>query len=33
MRLVLESLDKDIFLDEFVWVFGNWEFLPGDDEL
>ena len=26
MRLVIESPDKDVFLNEFVWVLGKWEF-------
>ena len=25
-RLVTESHDKDLYLDEFFWVSGNWEF-------
>ena len=32
-RLVTSYLDKDLFLDEFVWVSGNWEFWAGDDGL
>ena len=32
-RLVTCSSDKDMFLDEFVWVSGSWEFQPGDDDL
>ncbi|GFS31869.1 hypothetical protein Acr_00g0019630 [Actinidia rufa] len=29
-RLVTDALDKDLYLDEFVWVFGNWEFYDDD---
>ncbi|PSS08026.1 Ubiquitin-associated protein like [Actinidia chinensis var. chinensis] len=33
MRLVTSSQGKDLFLDEFVWVLGSWEFQLGDDGL
>ncbi|GFS42554.1 hypothetical protein Acr_00g0080500 [Actinidia rufa] len=32
-RLVTVSPDKDMFLNEFVWVSGYWEFRPRDDGL
>ena len=32
-RLVDGNPDKDLFLDEFVWVSGSWEFRAGDDNL
>ena len=32
-RLVTGNPDKDLFLDEFVWVSGSWEFQAGDDGL
>ncbi|GFS42013.1 hypothetical protein Acr_00g0077680 [Actinidia rufa] len=32
-RLVTNSPDKDLFIDELFWVSGSWEFLPGDDDL
>ena len=33
IRLVTSNPDKDLFLDEFIWVWGNWEFRAGDDVL
>ena len=30
-RLVTVNLDKDLFIDEFVWILGNWELRAGDD--
>ena len=27
-RLVIENLDKDLYLDEFVWVSKNWKSDP-----
>ncbi|GFS42840.1 hypothetical protein Acr_00g0082000 [Actinidia rufa] len=33
IRLVTNNLDKGLFLDEFVWVLGNWEFQARDDGL
>ena len=30
-RLDTSNLDKDLFVDEFVWVSGNWEFQARDD--
>ncbi|GFY82979.1 hypothetical protein Acr_02g0012190 [Actinidia rufa] len=30
-RLVTGNPDKDMFLDEFFWVSGSWEFRAGDD--
>ena len=32
-RLVDDNPNKDLFLDEFVWVSGGWEFQDGDDGL
>ncbi|GFS36489.1 hypothetical protein Acr_00g0046260 [Actinidia rufa] len=32
-RLVTSNPNKDLFLDEFVWVSGAWEFRVGDDDL
>lgn len=32
-RLVDDNLDKDLFLDEFIWVSGGWEFRARDDGL
>ena len=32
-RLVTDNPDKDLFLDEFVWVSSNWEFWARDDGL
>ena len=32
-RLMTGNTDKDLFLDEFVWVLGAWEFRVGDDGL
>ncbi|GFY87929.1 hypothetical protein Acr_05g0015680 [Actinidia rufa] len=31
-RLVTDNSNKDMFLNEFVWVFGKWEFQAGDDD-
>ncbi|GFZ19774.1 hypothetical protein Acr_28g0004790 [Actinidia rufa] len=33
MRLVTDNPDKDLFLNEFVWVSRKWEFRAGDDGL
>ncbi|GFY84707.1 hypothetical protein Acr_03g0014810 [Actinidia rufa] len=33
LHAVTDNPDKDLFLDEFVWVSGNWEFLNRDDSL
>ncbi|GFZ01025.1 hypothetical protein Acr_14g0006600 [Actinidia rufa] len=30
-RLVTNNPNKDLFLNEFVWVLGNWEFRAGDN--
>ena len=32
-RLVTENPNKDLYLDEFVWVSRNWTFQFGDDGL
>ena len=32
-RLVDSNLDKDLFLDEFIWVLGGWEFRARNDGL
>ncbi|GFZ09225.1 sorting nexin 1 [Actinidia rufa] len=32
-RLVTNNPDKSLFLNEFAWVFGKWEFRPRDDGL
>ncbi|GFS33558.1 hypothetical protein Acr_00g0029260 [Actinidia rufa] len=32
-RLVDSNPSKDMFLDEFIWVLGGWEFRAGDDGL
>ena len=33
MRLVTGNPDKDLFLNEFIWVSSNLEFWAGDDGL
>ena len=30
MRLVLDSSNKDLYLNDFVWVSNSWEFQAGD---
>ena len=32
-RLIIENPNKGLFLDEFVWVSGSWEFRARDDGL
>ncbi|GFZ09640.1 hypothetical protein Acr_21g0002390 [Actinidia rufa] len=32
-QLVAKNPDKDLYLNEFVWISGNKEFRPGDDKL
>ena len=33
MRLVIDNPNKDLFFNEFVWVFEKWEFRVRDDDL
>ena len=30
MGLVIDALDKDLYLDDFIWVLGHWEFRDDD---
>ncbi|GFY87931.1 hypothetical protein Acr_05g0015700 [Actinidia rufa] len=31
--MLTKNSDKNLYLDEFVWISSNWEFWPGDDGL
>ena len=33
MRLVTDSPDKDQYLNDFIWVSGQWEFLADEPDL